>query len=90
MAFYNYEVKFPTFDDLYMDRRLPCEPVVIDHDYKWLYSLLRDVTTQVRPGPPFPAPTLDCARESAEVRKVDPNEVVTISVSTCFPGLWGV
>lgn len=90
VAFYNYEVQFPTFEDLYKDRPLPCEPVVTDHDYKWLYSLLRDPGSGARPVPPFLAPTLDCGQVPAAVQMTDTlGRKITVSVSTCFPGLWG-
>lgn len=90
VAFYNYEVQYPTFADLYADRKLPCSPVVTDHDYKWLYALLRDAGTGGRPVPPFLAPTLECGQEPAATKQVDSAAgTVTVSVSTCFPGLWG-
>lgn len=90
VVFYNYEDEFPTIEDLYKERKVPCPSTFTDHDFKWLYALLRNSITGARPEPPFPAPALDCATEPAAVREVDPAGLLAVSVSTCFPGLWGV
>lgn len=90
VAFYNYEERRPDFTELYKDRQLPCQPLVTDHDFKWIYSLLRDAGNGSWPPPPLPAPELDCSRVAPQFRTLDAvTKRATVSVSTCFPGLWG-
>lgn len=97
-----YEKEDATLAQLRHEGMQKCEREIVDADFRWLYSMLRPKQGST-PWPPqkLPAPRYDCSRFEKDLARA-PRRILdllsatpgehspreTVSVSTCFPGLW--
>lgn len=84
VAIFNFDLPNPTWKKLDGIRKLdPHEPLV-DNDFRWLYSMLVPVGGSTWPNArTLPAPELKGADDSLKG-----TSILTVKVSTCFPGVW--
>lgn len=97
-----YEKEDATLDQLRHEGLHQCDREIIDADFRWLYSMLRPKQGSTPwPPPRLPAPRYDCSRFEEDLARA-PRQFLdllsatpgehrprdTVSVSTCFPGLW--
>ncbi|MBC7842400.1 MAG: hypothetical protein H7099_08800 [Gemmatimonadaceae bacterium] len=81
---YNFDVRTPTRDELF-EVHDPHADLSIDHDFKWLYSLVTPTSGTLLDWSDgyLPAPFL---RRDGPVDSASPASLFLVSVSTCWPG----